>query len=429
MKQKKVKTVILPRPEHNLSRSLVDPDALWVMRKLKREGHKAYLVGGAVRDILLGIEPKDFDIGTDAPPSVLRSLFRNSRIIGRRFRIVHIYFRRKDRQDKIIEVTTFRGPNEWSDEDEVHPDDMDQTGNAFGSPEEDAWRRDFTVNALFYDISDFSIIDHTGGLADIEKKTIRLIGEPDVRFEEDPVRMLRAIEFAVRLGFKIESATEKGIRQHAGLIVNSSPARLREELRQMQARGITAEVLAGALELGLYSHLFPELAAGPGVIGLMGYLDSFAGGNGKKGEYCYIAALAIETVANAAPFTAETSLDDAHDAIYPVVGDICAGFQISAHIRHQARELLLGCYRVARGKSYRAKGKFTGKAEFKPTLDFFGAYLEASGQSGEVVEYWENYLKERGAERPHRSRSRRRRPRRSRSRRDAVAKRDEQSKG
>jgi poly(A) polymerase len=415
MNQPPSKPIRLERPEHRVSRSLIDTDVLWILRRLRREGYKSFLVGGAVRDILLGIEPKDFDVGTDARPSELRRLFRNLRLIGRRFRIAHIYFRRKGQPEKIIEVSTFRGTKQREESDDIPPEDLDLTGTVFGSPEEDAWRRDFTINALFYDLSDFSVVDHTGGLKDLEAGLIRLVGDPDDRFEEDPVRMLRAVEFAVRLGFRIEEATEEGIKRNATRIAEASPARLREEVRQMQQRGILTEALAMSRRLGMLETLYPELTETEGMFALMEGLDAKASAGEPQPEFAYLAAMCMPTVAAACPLGPQAGLEEAVDAIYPVVGGICARYQISSHIRHQARELLLSCYRIGKGKGYRAKGRFVRKPEFALAWEFFKAWAGIQGELDETVAYWEKYLEENGS--PKKGGGASRRPRRRRPRR------------
>ncbi|MCB0345346.1 MAG: polynucleotide adenylyltransferase PcnB [Bdellovibrionales bacterium] len=216
--------MILSRDEHSLSRKKIDPDALKVLYRLHRSGYKAYLVGGGVRDLLLGKQPKDFDIGTDASPDTVRRLFRNSRIIGRRFKINHVYFK----GNKIIEVTTFRAEVDSDEETEdVEPVVRD---NQFGDDESDALRRDLTINGLFYDISDYSIIDYVGGIQDLNDGIIRIIGEPERRIREDPVRMIRAVRHAARTGFEIEPVTYNAIRDLAQQIELSSPARVHEEV-------------------------------------------------------------------------------------------------------------------------------------------------------------------------------------------------------
>lgn len=245
------KPLVIKRDEHILSRRLIDPDAIKIMYRLINFGHQAFLVGGGVRDVLLGITPKDFDISTDAPPERIRQLFRNSRIIGRRFKINHIYFY----GNKIIEVTTFRAPEEVDKEDEL-PTHRD---NNYGDAESDAFRRDLTINALFYDLKTFSIIDYVGGLADLENKIVRLIGDPVQRIISDPVRMIRAVRHAARTDSKIEEKTYQAIVDNASLINNSSKARLYEELVRDFKRGKSKRSFAMLHELGLLKHILPVL--------------------------------------------------------------------------------------------------------------------------------------------------------------------------
>ena len=194
-----------------IPKELIDPDADKILRRLRRNGHIAYLVGGCVRDLLLGRTPKDFDIATSATPNEIKDLFRNSRIIGRRFRLAHIFF-----GQKIIETATFRtNPREGAEATGDEPEELlIRRDNVFGTAEEDARRRDFTINGLFYDIESGEVIDYVGGLADLGARTVRTIGDPDVRFREDPVRILRAIKFAARLGFSIEQGTYEALLAH-----------------------------------------------------------------------------------------------------------------------------------------------------------------------------------------------------------------------
>jgi len=239
---------ILSRPEHNISRKNIDPDALKVLYRLKNNGFVAYLVGGGVRDLLLERRPKDFDIGTSAHPQQVRKLFKNCFIVGRRFRLAHVRFGRK-----VIEVSTFRRAAE-PDEGEH----LIRRDNTFGTPEEDAFRRDFTVNALFYDIANFSVIDWVGGLPDLGARVIRTIGDPAVRFREDPVRMLRAVALAARLDFTIDRDSVEAIRTLRGEIVRSSPARLVEELYKILRQGRARRTFELLHEHGLLAYLLPE---------------------------------------------------------------------------------------------------------------------------------------------------------------------------
>jgi len=239
---------ILPRPQHTVSRKDIDADALKVLYRLKNHGFVAYLVGGGVRDLLLARKPKDFDIGTSAHPQAVKRLFRNCFVIGRRFRLCHVRF-----GQKVVEVSTFRK--------QAPPDQGDtliRRDNTFGTPEEDAFRRDFTVNALFYDIATFSVIDYVSGLEDLEQRTIRTIGDAVVRFREDPVRMLRAVALAARLGFTIERDTLEAIRFLRGEIVKSSPARMLEEIYKILRQGASRKTFEMLHEVGLLAYLLPE---------------------------------------------------------------------------------------------------------------------------------------------------------------------------
>ncbi|MBP1643827.1 MAG: nucleic acid-independent polyadenylating polymerase [Acidobacteria bacterium] len=248
---------ILPRAEHPVSRKDIAKEALKVLYRLSGAGHRAYLVGGSVRDLMLGRTPKDFDIATDARPQEIRRLFRNSRVIGRRFRLVHILF-----GPRVVEVSTFRREPEAEERARDAGEGMLITSdNAYGTPEQDAWRRDFTINALFYDIADFSIVDWVGGVEDLGRRTIRTIGDPWIRFPEDPVRMMRACELAGRLGFGIEGRTQAAIQELGREIAKASPARLAEELVALLRCGASGPSLQWMLDLGLLESLLPEAYA------------------------------------------------------------------------------------------------------------------------------------------------------------------------
>lgn len=243
----------LPRPEHPVSRKHISDNTLKVLYRLHQKGYKGYLVGGAVRDLMLRHRPKDFDVGTDARPNEIRRLFRNSRIIGRRFRLVHVYFK-----GEVVEVSTFR--RDPDPEEQRSPDGelLITSDNTFGTPREDAFRRDFTVNALFYDISDFSVIDYVEGVDDLEQGLIRAIGDPAVRFQEDPVRMLRACEFAGRLGFEIERRTQEGIREQRKELEKASPVRMTEEIIDLMRCGHSGAAIGWMIDLDLLEVLLPE---------------------------------------------------------------------------------------------------------------------------------------------------------------------------
>jgi len=282
---------IVPRPEHVLSRKLIDPEALKVLYRLNQSKYTAYLVGGSVRDLLLGRKPKDFDIGTSAQPYEVKKLFRNCWIIGRRFRLAHVRF-----GEKTIEVATFRrqvSAEEAADsplqtlappESDVAAPELDDArdrlihrDNTFGTPEQDAFRRDFTINALFYDIETFSIIDYTGGLEDLQKGVVRCIGVPEERFQEDPVRMMRAVAMAARLNFTIDPPIEAAIAAHRSDIARSAPARLIEEFYKLLRSGAAERAFRMLAEHKLLEPISEELQehAGDALWQSLGALDAY----------------------------------------------------------------------------------------------------------------------------------------------------------
>jgi poly(A) polymerase len=271
-----VEPTVVPRSEHPLSRRDIDPDALKVLYRLRDANFIAYLVGGSVRDLLLGRRPKDFDVGTSAHPYQVKRLFRNCWIIGRRFRLVHVRF-----GQKVIEVATFRRhvpagevedpgaptPGELGAPADAPGAELDlliRRDNTFGTPEEDAFRRDFTINALFYDIATFSIIDYVGGLRDLKDGIIRCIGDPDERFREDPVRMLRAVAFAERLRFTLDPPVERSITRHRQEIARSAAPRLVEEYYKVLRTGASERVFRTLARLGLLEPITPELQEASG---------------------------------------------------------------------------------------------------------------------------------------------------------------------
>ena len=246
---------IIPRNKHNISRKSISEAALKVLYRLTNSGFRACLVGGGVRDLLLGLQPKDFDVATDATPEQLRSLFKNSRIIGRRFRLVHIRFGRE-----IIEVATFRSHSSDSPKTELSTEGRILRDNTFGEIHDDAIRRDFTANALYYDIANFSILDYTNGLEDLETRTLRLIGDAETRYQEDAVRMLRAIRFAAKLDFEIEKYAGEAILECGHLLADIPPARLFDETVKLFHSGNATRVLELLRHYNLLQYLFPALA-------------------------------------------------------------------------------------------------------------------------------------------------------------------------
>jgi len=250
--------LVIGRSEHRISRANISDNALKVLYRLKNAGYAAYLVGGGVRDLSLGREPKDFDVATDATPEQVKEQFRNCRLIGRRFRLAHVHFGRE-----IIEVATFRALHDGSadDQERVLEDGRILRDNVFGSIEEDALRRDFTINALYYNIADFSVVDYAGGMADLERGLVRLIGDPDVRYREDPVRMLRAVRFAVKLGFRIDPATADPMRELGSMLEHIPAARMFEEVLKLFLAGQGLETFEALRHHDLFRYLFPQTNA------------------------------------------------------------------------------------------------------------------------------------------------------------------------
>ena len=260
--------VVIRRPQHTLSRSNISGNALKVLYRLKSCGHQAFLVGGGVRDLLLGLRPKDFDVATDAHPEQVRKLFRNCRLIGRRFRLAHVRFGRE-----VIEVVTFRSSQSGAADDREHADSgRILRDNVYGTIDEDIWRRDFTVNALYYNIADFSILDYTSGMEDIASRTMRLIGDPVARYREDPVRMLRAARLSAKLNFKIATRTAGPISELAEVLRDVPAARLYDETLKLFHAGHSASSFKRLREYGLFEYLFPHtdrtLQAGDGGVAL-----------------------------------------------------------------------------------------------------------------------------------------------------------------
>lgn len=245
---------IVPRNQHKISKTDISTNALKVLNRLSSSGFQVYLVGGSVRDLLLGKAPKDFDVATNATPTQIRNLFRNARIIGRRFKLVHIIFQRD-----IIEVATFRSAEEEESTDQqTNERGMLIRDNVYGSLDQDAWRRDFTINSLYYCINDASIIDFTSGVADIQSHTLRMIGDPVVRYQEDPVRMLRAIRFSAKLHFTMAPETAAPIAELSHLIRHVSNSRLFDEMNKLFQCGESETVQRLLQEHGLFAQLFEQ---------------------------------------------------------------------------------------------------------------------------------------------------------------------------
>lgn len=400
--------IILQRDQHPISRQQIDEDCLKVLYRLHRNGFKSYLVGGSVRDLLLGRTPKDFDIGTDATPNQIKRLFRNCFLVGRRFRLAHIRFA----GNKLIEVATFRrevSPEELPDDPGDH---LHFVQNLFGTPCEDAYRRDFTINALFYNIADFSVVDHIGGLADLKQRLIRVIGDPLVRFVEDPVRMLRAIEFAARLDFNLCDNIIPAIEEHRELLATAAPARVREEIMALFRYGIAAPVLRHCRELGMLPHL---LAGYPGTdegIAMLAQVDARTRCGTAIDESFALAALYLRLFMDSCPPERSTAITTAVQSANDILTPHCRYFSIAAGIRIQARDLLLGCFRLVRGRGQRGEQKFLRHPATATALELFTLWTEVRPDLRPLLQEWHQAIN--GADSPPKLPLRRKRRRRKR---------------
>lgn len=243
----------VPRNQHKISKTDISVNALKVLNRLNSAGFQSYLVGGSVRDLLLRKVPKDFDVATNANPNQIKNLFRNARIIGRRFKLVHILFHRE-----IIEVATFRGHEPVDTNQLINERGMLIRDNVYGTLEEDAWRRDFSINSLYYNIDDGSIVDFTGGVDDVNQKLIRIIGDPVTRYQEDPVRMLRAIRFSAKLHFDFAPETSAPLLEQSSLILHISGSRLFDEMTKLYQCGEAETVHRLLIKYGFFAHLFAQ---------------------------------------------------------------------------------------------------------------------------------------------------------------------------
>ena len=391
LKKKKNLPVVYKRPEHCISRKNIDPDALKVLYRLSSLGYTAYLVGGGVRDLLLGRKPKDFDVGTSAKPNEVKRAFRNCFLIGRRFRLAHVRF-----GEKVIETATFR-QNSMSVGDIIeHASEGPLEDNTFGTPETDAYRRDFTVNGLFYDIKDFSVIDWVGGMEDLEKKVIRAIGDPDIRFQEDPVRMMRAVKFSSRLGFKIEKKTLAAMKRRHSCILTASTPRVCEEIFRLFPYGHSAEAFRLLWETGLMSDLLPDLAA---------FIDS--NGKAKSPVFTYLESLDnYEKMMTERGFEVSNGLRVAVLLTALVRGEngvparkAVEGFQSALKapkaVYFTAVLLIESMKRLAIPPS-KGKSRFIHNRDFLDALDFNRIVLRAESKSEDVLNEWSDLYEMKG---------------------------------
>jgi poly(A) polymerase len=418
---------VLPRPEHPISRKDISPNALKVLYRLHQRGFKGYLVGGSVRDLMLGRKPKDFDVGTDASPQEVRRLFRNSRIIGRRFRLVHVVF-----EGEVIEVSTFRAaplldlernqtgePAAERGVPEPHPGSVDPareedllvtSDNTFGTPREDAFRRDFTVNALFYDIDDFSVIDWVGGIDDLQRRLIRVIGDPDVRLQEDPVRMMRACEYAGRLSFGIDPATQESIQRQRQKLELASPVRVTEEILQLLRCGHAGAALQWMLELGLLEVLLPEAyamvgggAAGVGDFGrLLPTVDARVRQGRPLSDAALLAVLVLPKVLQRrddieAVERRPMSRAALRQLVDETVAPFAARLALSRARSSQLNHALVAFHRLCEpGWAPRGRLQMARRPYFDDGLALFELMVEATGDGGEALSAWQAAAQHRG---------------------------------
>jgi poly(A) polymerase len=422
---------ILPRPAHSISRKSIDKNALKVLYRLHHAGYLAYLVGGSVRDLMMGRTPKDFDVGTNARPNEVRRLFSNSRIIGRRFRLVHVFYH----DGGVVEVSTFRRDPD-PEEQRGEPGELLITSdNTYGTPRQDAYRRDFTINALFYSIADFSVIDHVGGIEDLERKLIRTIGDPDVRFREDPVRMLRACEFAGRLGFGIEAGTQEAIHRHRKELEKASPARVTEEVTQLLRCGRAGAAMQWMLELGLLEVLLPEayamLAAGARGLGDFGQIlpvvDRLVAEDRQPSDTSLLAALLLPKIMlrridveamNGRPMTRGAI----EALIQEEVAPLFARLTLSNLRAQQVLHALIGFQRLCEPRwSPHERVRFARKPYFDDALLLFEILVQATGEGREALAEWQAAARRRPPLKAPAGSAGRPRPRRRRRRRGPAA--------
>ena len=392
-KKKQKLPVVYKRPEHCISRKNIDADALKVLYRLSQLGYTAYLVGGGVRDLLMGREPKDFDVGTSAKPNEVKKVFRNCFLVGRRFRLAHVRF-----GEKVIETATFRRNSQTVGEIIEHASEGPFEDNTFGTPETDAYRRDFTVNGLFYDIKDFSVIDWVGGMRDIEKKIIRAIGDPEIRFQEDPVRMMRAIKFSSRLGFKIEKKTAAAMQKHHKCILTASIPRVCEEVFRLFPYGHSAEAFKQMYEYGMLGDLVPALG---------GFLDA---NGGAKTLVKYLKVLdEYETMMTKKGFEVSNGLRPAllltpvfraekkDGAGRRVMQSLVDALKIPKATYFTAVTLMESMRRLGVSPA-KGKQRFIHNRDFLDALDYNRIVLRAEKRSEKTLDEWAALYEEKGTE-------------------------------
>ena len=393
----------VPREAHGISRKDISENALKVLYRLNKSGFQAYLVGGGVRDLLLGLEPKDFDVVTNATPEEIKKLFRNCRVVGRRFRLAHIVFGRD-----VIEVATFRGHHGESNEkiSKANAEGRLLRDNVYGDIDEDAERRDFTVNALYYDISDYSIRGYGGGMQDLKTGTLRLIGDPETRYREDPVRMLRAVRFATKLSMSIEAVTAKPIKQLAPLLKDIPAARMYEEVLKLFFAGKALANFEMMQEYKLFAPLFPQVDAilkenpkGPAmkmVQTIMKSTDTRVSEDKPVTPAFFYAAMLWYPLRQRAEEIAVESGLSLYDAFFAAMGDVmeqqCQTISIPRRFSTPAKDIWQLQLRFERSQSTRAF-KLMEHPKFRAAYDLL--LLRGEAEGGNVAKsaaWWQQFV-------------------------------------
>lgn len=396
---------VLKRSEHPISRRQIDSGALRVLSRLYRAGHTAYLVGGSVRDLFLDRTPKDFDIVTSARPAQVRKLFRNCRLIGRRFRLAHVHFS----EDEIVEVATFRQQPDPALADDL----LLVSDNSFGSPEEDAYRRDFTINALFYSVADHSVIDYVGGVDDIRRRVIRTINDPRIRFQEDPVRMIRAIKFSSKLDFDIDTDTWEALCDSAGAIVKSPLPRVQEEVGRLVDEGASSAAFTLLFQSGLLKHIEPSLYAyltqtkkmnkwDPDrslLFKMLASADRLYASDKKPSRNIFFAIRLL-------PFLLEREFFDSNCAdtiVRKETGRILSSVSNSRRDAERVSQILLALHRfylASKSKKRSAPRTFLAKSYFDDALLLYEIFVDAIGEDKDALFWWQEAREKIVASRP-----------------------------
>ncbi|OGT53763.1 MAG: hypothetical protein A3E84_03570 [Gammaproteobacteria bacterium RIFCSPHIGHO2_12_FULL_42_13] len=387
---------MIHRAHHNITRKNISVHAVKVLYRLKDSGYDAFLVGGGVRDLLLGFHPKDFDVVTNAHPEKIRSIFRNSRIIGRRFRLVHVYF-----EDEIIEVSTFRANIiEESRESPNTKMSMIYRNNQYGTIEEDAWRRDFTVNALYYNISDFSIIDFCGGMHDIQHRFIRMIGDPAQRYHEDPVRLLRAIRLSAKLNFRIETQTESALIALPHLLQHVPASRLFDECLKLFFKGNASDTFKALHHYHYLEVLFPQVIEALSIpkfekliqLALMETDTRFVKGDSLNPAFLFSVflwpafQLKIEKFRN----KKNKLYFQIHQSIDEVMEQQLKTVTITRRNQFAMQAIWILQFQLERRRKSRI-AMIASHRYFRAAVDFMGLRVRAGETSDEIFEWWKKF--------------------------------------